>query len=205
MTSSSDIAEVLARHLSAMNAETLLRRALRDSGVAGERLSPQDVDSVLGRLESGIRLFVEPSQQGRVWNELTALGGTLSAKSCVVPVDAESDISEARTRARSLCERTGAKALVVQRVATIVSELARNIVSYTPGGAVEIAILPSKRVRIVATDRGGGIAVLDEIMAGRYRSKTGLGKGILGVKRLSEKFDVETGPRGTRILSEVPL
>ena len=94
--------------------------------------------------------------------------------------------------------------MIAQKCITIVSELARNIVSYTPGGSLEIEIDdPTKRLRIRARDRGRGIKNLDEILRGEYQSKTGLGKGILGVKRLADGFDIKTGASGTEIRAEV--
>ncbi len=208
MTSPGDISEILGRHLSAMNAESLLKRALRDSGVAGEHLTHADVHAVLKRLERGIRLFLTPTEQNRLWDDLAALGGPRQPDAhWVIAIELESHISDARLRARALCEEQAAKSTVVQKVATIVSELSRNIVSYTPGGTVAMSVVSglSRRVRIVATDRGKGIPMLDDVMAGRYRSKTGLGKGILGVKRLSDDFEIQSGPTGTRICAEVDL
>jgi serine/threonine-protein kinase RsbT len=58
---------------------------------------------------------------------------------------------------------------------------------------------------MVASDDGPGIANLDEIMAGRYRSRTGLGLGLLGSKRLSDSFDIQTSARGTCVTVEVRL
>ena len=43
------------------------------------------------------------------------------------------------------------------------------------------------------------------MLSGRYRSRTGLGKGLLGVKKLSTRFDLETGPSGTRVEAEIAL
>ena len=93
------------------------------------------------------------------------------------------------------------------KVATAVSELARNIVSYTPGGTIEIAIHRDRpaRMTIVAVDHGGGIPFLDDVLAGRYRSKTGMGRGILGVQRLSDKFNITTGAMGTKVEVEVRI
>ena len=92
----------------------------------------------------------------------------------------------------------------MQKIVTVVSEVARNIVSYTPGGALELALKAETRTfMVIATDEGRGIPNLDEIMAGRYKSKTGLGAGIVGVKRLSNHFEIQTGPTGTRVHSEV--
>jgi serine/threonine-protein kinase RsbT len=56
-----------------------------------------------------------------------------------------------------------------------------------------------RKVRIQATDRGPGITNLDEIIRGQYKSKTGLGKGLMGVKRLAQRFDIQTDERGTLI------
>jgi serine/threonine-protein kinase RsbT len=125
----------------------------------------------------------------------------------LVTIAQEPDISMARNIARGMCERMGAPSLSMQKVATIVSELARNIVSYTDGGSVELIPSSTPRPRIVirAVDRGNGITRIDDILAGRYQSRTGLGKGILGTKRLADRFDIQTGPSGTRVEVEVLL
>ena len=49
-----------------------------------------------------------------------------------VEINLELDISTARNAARRMCEQAGA-AFAIQKVTTIVSELARNIVSYGQG------------------------------------------------------------------------
>ena len=46
---------------------------------------------------------------------------------------------------------------------------------------------------------------LDRILAGQYRSKTGLGKGLSGVKKLASRFDVATGHQGTRVEAVITL
>ena len=72
------------------------------------------------------------------------------------------------------------------RVLTIVSELARNIASYSHGGSIELS-RQERAILVRAVDRGPGIADLPQILEGRYRSRTGLGLGILGVKRTAQK------------------
>jgi len=42
-------------------------------------------------------------------------------------------------------------------------------------------------------------------MSGKYRSTTGLGRGLLGVKRLADRFTIKTGKGGTSIEAEVLL
>jgi len=196
------IAELLARYLSSVNAESILTRALREAQVDASTMTMDDIERLVPKIEHGIRLFVAPDRQARIRVEL---GELRKSTALVTPetmlVRVEGDISLARMRARDLCESLRARAVTSQKVATIVSELARNIVNYTPGGKIELALIPGaiRKLRIVAVDGGPGIANLEEIMAGRYRSRTGLGKGLLGVKRLSDQFDVKTDGKGTRV------
>jgi serine/threonine-protein kinase RsbT len=53
---------------------------------------------------------------------------------------------------------------------------------------------------VSAVDDGPGIANLDVIMKGQYRSRTGLGRGIVGTKALLDELEVDSAPgKGTRI------
>jgi serine/threonine-protein kinase RsbT len=198
------------RYLSLVTTEALVRRALIDAGVTADQLSEQHLTVLAPHLERGIRLFVNVDRQDQLRKELVLLG-TAAPEALPppqkMPIRLEKDISEARMVARGLCVALSVRSLVVQKVATIVSELARNIVSYTPGGNLELTIVDGvpRRMRICAIDSGKGISDLEAILAGRYRSRTGLGKGILGVQRLSDSFNVHTGPTGTRIEVEVTL
>ncbi len=89
-------------------------------------------------------------------------------------------------------------------MATAVSELARNAYEYAGGGQVKFRIVRdadglsvfSVRVR----DQGLGIADVDAILEGRYVSRTGMGLGILGARRLSDRFHLETSSgKGTTV------
>ena len=52
---------------------------------------------------------------------------------------------------------------------------------------------------IRVADNGPGIARLDDVLGGRYRSSTGLGVGMTGARRLMDVFDVDSSPRGTTV------
>ena len=52
---------------------------------------------------------------------------------------------------------------------------------------------------ISVTDSGPGITNLAEILDGKYISRTGLGKGLIGTKRLMDHFAITTSPSGTSI------
>jgi len=54
---------------------------------------------------------------------------------------------------------------------------------------------------ICVTDSGPGISNLNDVLEGRYVSRTGLGNGILGTRRLMDSFHIETSAAGTRVES----
>jgi serine/threonine-protein kinase RsbT len=101
----------------------------------------------------------------------------------------------------------GAKSFAMHKIMTIVSELARNIVSYARTGVLEFTPLKEQRSRLVirAVDSGPGIPNLQAVLSGNYQSKTGLGKGLLGTKQLADRFEISTGPTGTVVVVEVRL
>jgi len=198
---------ILTRYMSGVNAHSILGNAVRQALLSPEHLHPRDIATLLPRLERGIRLFVELPRQQQLWSEVEALGGRRETPSHTVNIRSEPDISQARVLAKAMCENARAKSFVTQKVATVVSELARNIVSYTQGGTIELILTSDGQPRILvrATDSGNGIANLDEVLSGRYRSTTGLGRGLLGVKRLADRFNIRTSKSGTQVEAEVNL
>ena len=120
-------------------------------------------------------------------------------------IELEKDIATARLEAWSEAVRIGLSKFTSVKVATAVSELARNIVFYAGKGTVEFRSHKDDRgptLQIVASDTGPGIdpRKLDEIWAGTYKSQRGMGKGLAAVKKLVDDFDLDTGPgRGTKV------
>lgn len=198
---------VLGRHLSTINAQNVLARALRETHL-GAVNGLDDLRRVQPSIERGLRLFLPHTSVSEVLADLARSFAAEPPAPRTIPIRAEDDISDARLSARAMCEQLGARQVVVQKVATVVSELARNIFMYTPGGTIELepdTRERSSRLTIRALDEGSGIPNLDDIMAGRYRSKTGLGAGLRGTKRLVDRFTIDTGPNGTRIEIGVDL
>lgn len=122
-----------------------------------------------------------------------------------LPIEQEKDIATARLEAWSEAVRIGLSKFTSVKVATAVSELARNIVFYAGKGTVELRILRDDKgsgLQITASDQGPGIpnAKLEEIWAGTYKSQRGMGKGLVAVKKLVDEFQLDTGPgRGTTV------
>jgi signal transduction histidine kinase/CheY-like chemotaxis protein len=118
-----------------------------------------------------------------------------------VTLRTERDVVQARRRAREVAEALGLDNQDQIRLATATSEMARNAFRYAKSGKVSFLVHTDepKRVEVVVADSGPGIVRLDEIFAGRYRSETGLGMGIIGTRRLMDKFQIESGPQGTTV------
>lgn len=119
-------------------------------------------------------------------------------------VGTELDVVAARQRAREIAVQCKFPMQDQVRIATSVSELARNVYNYAQGGRVEFSIEEADGVQalqIRIDDQGPGFSNLEEILGGHYQSKTGMGLGILGAKRLMDRFDISTGAgAGTEII-----
>lgn len=118
----------------------------------------------------------------------------------------EQDIVHCRQAAKRLAAALEWPVLEQIRLATAVSELARNIHQYAGSGHFDFAMLrdDGQRLRlrgleVRAVDQGPGIAEMDAIRAGSYRSNTGMGIGLRGAQRLFDDFDIQTSPAGTCI------
>ena len=115
----------------------------------------------------------------------------------------EADVVAARQRARRIADLLGFDPQDQIRIATAVSEIARNAVGYAGGGRVEFLVEngASQSLVVRISDKGGGVAELDEILEGRYRSPTGMGLGILGARRLMDDFDLASSPDAGTIVT----
>ena len=120
-----------------------------------------------------------------------------------VPIENEGDVVAVRQRAHRLAELLGFERQDQTRIATAVSELARNAFSYAGGGLAEFILDPTPAPQVFhvrISDKGPGIADIQTIMDGQYRSKSGMGLGILGARRLMDHFKIDTKPgKGTAV------
>ncbi|HEX9373807.1 MAG TPA: anti-sigma regulatory factor [Roseiflexaceae bacterium] len=114
------------------------------------------------------------------------------------------DIVIARTLARDTAKNMGFGAIDQARIATAVSELARNIFLYAGTGTVtvrEIERTGRRGIEIVCEDQGPGIAHIETVMQDGYSTSRGMGMGLPGAKRLMDEFDIRSQEgRGTTIV-----
>jgi PAS domain S-box-containing protein len=126
-----------------------------------------------------------------------------------VAIRQERDVVLARQRARQIAEFLGFDRQDQTRIATAISELARNAYQYAGGGEVAYSLEREENraaLTISVTDSGPGIDDLQTILDGGYRSPTGMGIGIVGVRRLMDRFELESkAGRGTTIVVGKPL
>lgn len=127
----------------------------------------------------------------------------MTAQTIRIAINAEMDIARAILHAGRLCEQMGLDRNEQSRIATAVSELARNIVKYAGTGHVVLGSIerPGRRgIEIVAEDRGPGIADVDGALREHFSTGGTLGLGLPGVRRLMDELVVESEPgTGTRV------
>jgi serine/threonine-protein kinase RsbT len=119
-----------------------------------------------------------------------------------VRVTEEFEIATAARAARDLAEACGLSGVEAQYVATAVSEVVRNAVTYAGGG--EVVLVPDRRrgrpgLQITVRDRGPGIADLDAALRDGVSTGGSLGLGLPGARRLMDDFEIHSGPGGTEV------
>jgi anti-sigma regulatory factor (Ser/Thr protein kinase) len=121
-----------------------------------------------------------------------------------IPIEHEQDVVIARRRARQVAALLKFDAQDQTRIATAVSEIVRNAFTYGGGGRAEFLIEkeranPALSIRV--SDRGPGIQDVDLVLSGSYQSKTGMGAGLIGARRLMDSLKIDSQPgTGTTVL-----
>lgn len=127
----------------------------------------------------------------------------------LMSLNQEKDVVLCRNRARTIAAGLGFDKQHQVRIATAVSEIARNAFRYAREAKAEFAVSMQREAltnrasyALVATvtDQGPGLAELEAVLAGTYRSTTGMGMGIRGAKRLMDRLDIQTGKEGTTVV-----
>src|SRR6202020_2303950 len=127
-------------------------------------------------------------------SNIGTVGIIMSLNLFTIDIRLENDVVRARQKARIIAGALKFESQDQTRIATAVSEIARNTFQYGGGGRAEFRIEdgPDKMLVVTLRDSGRGIPNLDEILDGKYVSQTGMGVGVIGAKRLMDRFQVET-------------
>jgi signal transduction histidine kinase len=120
-----------------------------------------------------------------------------------IAIKYEQDVVAVRQRARQIAALLGFDGPDQVRIATAVSEIARNAFGYAKGGKAEFLVDLQSRpqaLTVRVTDEGPGIPALQAVLEGRYTSRTGMGLGIVGARRLMDECAIHSDlGKGTQV------
>ena len=125
-----------------------------------------------------------------------------------VPIASDRDILTARQEGRSLAGSLSFTPGDATLIATAISELARNILTYARRGEIRIRAVngsanPGRKVpgiQVIARDEGPGIPDVQQALRDGFSTSGSLGLGLPGVKRLMDEFQIVSAEnRGTTV------
>lgn len=112
-------------------------------------------------------------------------------------INSDQDIVTARQKGRALAIELGFSSGDATLVATSISELARNIVSYARKGEIQLKTVQGsgrQGILIIASDDGPGIPDIRQAMRDGFSTSGSLGLGLPGVRRLMDEFEIASEP-----------
>jgi len=120
----------------------------------------------------------------------------------VVEIRVQNDILLARQASRKAAAALGFGTVDQTRLATIVSELTRNALTYAGGGACRVLTRLTAQERCIVIeveDQGPGIADVTGALTRGYSTGGGLGLGLAAVHKLMDDMTIETRPGRTLV------
>jgi serine/threonine-protein kinase RsbT len=121
----------------------------------------------------------------------------------IIPIESDADLVVARQRGRELAGQLGFSGTDATLIATAISELARNILSYAGAGEISLShVFENGRdaIVVVARDEGPGIVDVDAATNEGFTTGRGMGMGLPGTRRLMDEFDIHSeAGKGTRV------
>jgi serine/threonine-protein kinase RsbT len=114
-----------------------------------------------------------------------------------VPISTDVDVVAARQKGREIAAANGFSATDQTLIATAISEVARNIVSYAGHGEIVVsAVMNEGRtgILVIARDHGPGISDTALAMRDGYSTGNSLGMGLPGSKRIMDEFELASTP-----------
>lgn len=181
--------------------EQLLRQATASSAIY---VKPEQRDELIKALRELLSPPATAARSDARVADIPAPPASEPRATLSITIRAESDLNEARLIARQMCRQAGLDGFAAQKLVTAVSELARNVAKYAAPGRVSFIDDTSQRkLRVTVSDTGRGIPNIDDVLRGKYPSKTGMGLGLIGTKKLVDEFEINTGPSGTTIVIAV--
>lgn len=120
---------------------------------------------------------------------------------------------ESSSNIKKILRQLGIDSGVIRKISIAAYEAEMNIVIHSLGGQIILEVTPDF-IKVVARDRGPGIADLELAMQEGYSTATdrvremgfGAGMGLPNMKKCSDRFTVNSSVgKGTEIIIEVDL
>ncbi|GAA6119397.1 anti-sigma regulatory factor [Acidovorax sp. FG27] len=114
-----------------------------------------------------------------------------------LPLASEQHIVAARQTVRTLCQTLKLSLVDQTKMVTAASELSRNTLIHGGGGRMRWELVEAgmrQGLRLHFEDEGPGIADIAMAMTDGYTSKSGMGLGLPGSKRLVNDFMIDSAP-----------
>jgi serine/threonine-protein kinase RsbT len=122
----------------------------------------------------------------------------------LILIESDADLVLARQKGRELAGQLGFSGTDATLIATAISELARNILSYAGAGEISLShVFENGRdaIVVVARDEGPGIVDVEAATNEGFTTGRGLGMGLPGTRRLMDEFQIQSeAGKGTRIM-----
>jgi serine/threonine-protein kinase RsbT len=120
-------------------------------------------------------------------------------------IDSELDVVAARVEGRNLAKEMGFDVIDQARIATVVSELARNVILYAGKGQITLSRMAEEErvgLEIICEDHGPGIEDIKAVLENEDSEMHEEGMGLPGARRLMDDFEIQSEIGvGTRVLA----
>lgn len=117
----------------------------------------------------------------------------------------EADITKIVLASSALAKEIGFTSGKQNIIATIVSELGKNILYHAGKGCITLSLIANgnnKGIEILAKDEGPGIANIEKVIQEHYDTNDGSSLGLPAVKRMTDELEIKTKPgKGTSIIA----
>lgn len=108
---------------------------------------------------------------------------------------------------KALLKQIGIPSDVLRRIAVACYEAEINMIIHSDGGQITLVIEESGQIILEFIDRGPGIIDLEKALTAGWSTAStqarefgfGAGMGLPNMKRVSDKFDIQTSPKGTHL------
>lgn len=112
-----------------------------------------------------------------------------------IPINEEVDIVKARQTGRQMAEEFGFISIDQALIATAISELTRNIITYAKKGTLYLERIHDRGrvgLLVISKDHGPGIENIGLALQDGYSTTQSFGLGLPGVRRLMDDFDIQS-------------